>query len=174
MKHLFRLAWLLLTHRFRARVSPLGPVRTAFRVWPTDLDVLMHVNNGVYLSLMDLGRVDLMMRSGMVRAIRARGWHPVVVAQTIQYRRSLKLLDRFDIVTRVVLWDDKAILLAQEFVRPGGETVATALVRGRFLSSSGTVPIGDLIASVGNPGQPADAPAYAREWNSAQATWQGS
>jgi YbgC/YbaW family acyl-CoA thioester hydrolase len=173
MNHLFRLAWLLLTHRFNPRISILGPVRTAFRVWPTDLDVLMHVNNGVYLSLMDLGRVDLMLRSGMFRAVRARGWYPVVVAQTIQYRRSLKLLDRFAIETRVMMWDDKAILLAQEFVRPDGQVIATALVRGRFLSPSGTVPMADLIAAVGNPALPTDVPAYAREWNTAQASWQG-
>jgi YbgC/YbaW family acyl-CoA thioester hydrolase len=174
MKHLFRLAWLLLTHRFYPRVAPTGRARTHFRVWLTDLDVLMHVNNGVYLSLMDLGRVDLMLRSGMLAAVRKRGWYPVVVAQTIQYRRSLKLLDRFEIETRVLGWDDKAILLAQEFLRPDGDIIATALVRGRFLSSSGTVPMADLIAAVGNPEMPADLPAYAREWNAAQATWQGS
>jgi YbgC/YbaW family acyl-CoA thioester hydrolase len=174
MKHLFRLAWLLLTYRFRSPVPTIGPVRTAFRVWLTDLDVLMHVNNGVYLSLMDLGRVDLMLRSGMLRQVRSRGWYPVVVAQTIQYRRSLKLLDRFDIETRVLAWDDKAILLAQEFRRPNGEAIATALVRGRFLSSAGTVPMSELIGALGNPSPPAEVPAYAREWNAAQASWQGS
>jgi len=173
MNHIFRLAWLLLTSRFRPRISVAGPGRTAFRVWPTDLDVLMHVNNGVYLSLMDLGRVDLLLRSGMFRTIRARGWSPVVVAQTIQYRRSLKLLDRFEIETRVLAWDDKAILLSQEFIRPDGGVIATALVRGRFLSATGTVPMSDLIAALGNPSPPGDVPAYAREWNAAQASWQG-
>ena len=164
----FRLFWTLVAARFRSRAPTLGPVATPFRVLPTDLDVLMHVNNGVYLSMMDLGRIDLMMRSGLFATINERGWYPVVVAQTIQYRRSLKLFDRFDIVTRVLAWDDKAIMLEQRFVRRG-EEVATALMRGRFLKrSGGTVPMPELIAAAGNPPTPTDIPAYALEWNAAQ------
>src|SRR5687768_7148163 len=116
MNLFFRLLWTLVAARFRSRVPTLGPVQTPFRVWPTDLDVLMHVNNGVYLSMMDLGRIDLMTRSGLFATINERGWYPVVTAQTIQYRRSLKLFDRFDIVTRVLAWDDKTIMLEQRFV----------------------------------------------------------
>lgn len=168
-----RLFWLMLTRRFRAPVAMLGPCVTSFRVWPTDLDVFRHVNNGVYLSMMDLGRVDLMDRSGLLAAIKAQGWYPVVMSQTIQYRRSLRVFQRFDIVTRVLAWDDKAILLQQEFTR-GGETYATALIRGRFLSRSGSVPMADVIALAGNPAPPTDVSDYATQWNSAQASWQGS
>jgi len=32
--------------------------RVHARVWPTDLDLSLHVNNGRYLTLMDLGRSD--------------------------------------------------------------------------------------------------------------------
>ena len=38
---------------------------TAFRVAPTDLDVLGHMNNGRYASLFDLGRFDLLVRTGI-------------------------------------------------------------------------------------------------------------
>ena len=55
-----------------------------FRVWPTDLDVFRHVNNGRYLSFMDLGRTDLIVRSGLWRAMRAHGWTPI--ASTILMR----------------------------------------------------------------------------------------
>lgn len=61
---IFRLAWLSIRSRFGPRIQPTEVARTGFRVWPTDLDVLMHMNNGVYLSIMDLGRIDLMARSG--------------------------------------------------------------------------------------------------------------
>jgi acyl-CoA thioesterase FadM len=170
MNLFFRLIWTLVAGPFRSRVPTLGPATTPFRVWPTDLDVLMHVNNGVYLSMMDLGRIDLMMRSGLFGAINERGWYPVVTAQTIQYRRSLKVFDRFDIVTRVLAWDDRAIMLEQRFVRRG-EEVATALMRGRFLRrAGGTVPMSDLIAAAGNPPAPTDVPPYAVQWNAAQTT----
>ena len=168
-----RLLWLLTARRFRSRVDPIGPCHTPFRVWPTDLDVFMHVNNGVYLSMMDLGRVDLMARSGLMDKLQSRGWHPVVTSQTIQYRRSLRLFERFEIVTRVLAWDDKFILVQQEFVRRG-EVVATALMRGRFLSRAGNVPMSEIIAMAGNPGPPTDVSDYARAWNATQSTWQGS
>jgi acyl-CoA thioesterase FadM len=104
---LFRLLWLALVVGRRAPVPALGPCRTPFRVMPTDLDVLLHVNNGVYLSLMDLARVDLMRRAGLLRHLRANGWYPVVAAETIQFRRSLRSFERFDIVSRVLTWDEQ-------------------------------------------------------------------
>jgi acyl-CoA thioesterase FadM len=93
------------------------------------LRLLRHVNNGIYFSMMDLARVDLMIRAGYAGKVKQQGWYPVVVAETIQFRRSLNLFQRFEIETRVLGWDDKAIVLEQQFIR-GGESVAHALVRG--------------------------------------------
>lgn len=172
MNHYFRLLWIMLAGRFRSKVAPLGPCRTPFRVVPTDLDVLRHVNNGTYLSLMDLGRVDLMNRAGMAKLIAARGWYPVVTAETIQFRRSLTLGERFAIVTRVLGWDDRAILVEQWFER-GGEVVARAYVRARFLRrAGGTVPIGELMALVGvTPDEMPVMPARAARWNADNESW---
>ena len=89
MNLFLRLAWLMVTARFRPRCDMLGPCRTRFRVWLTDLDVLGHVNNGVYLSLMDLGRVDLLLRSGVLAKVRARGWQrPATDSSTAAARRA--------------------------------------------------------------------------------------
>lgn len=174
MRHYFRLLWLALVGRFRSAVPALGPCRTPFRVLPTDLDVLRHVNNGTYLSLMDLGRVDLMRRSGLFARIVANGWYPVVTAETIQFRRSLVLWERFTIVTRVVGWDERAILLEQLFER-GGETIARAYVRARFLRrEGGSVPTADLmaLAGVSLDDMPEMPPALVR-WNADNASWPG-
>ena len=42
----------------------------------------------------------------------------VVVAETILFRRSLTLFQRFEIETRIVGWDERAFLLEQRFLRP--------------------------------------------------------
>jgi len=51
----------LLSVMWRARrATPLAPTdvgRVRFRVLPTDLDLQGHMDNGVHLSLMDLGRI---------------------------------------------------------------------------------------------------------------------
>jgi acyl-CoA thioesterase FadM len=172
VRHYFRLLWMLLFGRFRPGVSALGPCRTPFRVLPTDLDVLRHVNNGIYLSLMDLGRVDLMRRSGLFASLARKGWYPVVIAETIQFRRSLTLWQRFTIVTRVLGWDERAIVVEQRFER-GGETIARAWVRARFLRrEGGSVPTADLLALAGIAFEDAPVmPARAERWNADNLSW---
>jgi acyl-CoA thioesterase FadM len=156
----FRLLWLLAVSRFRRRCDVLGPVRTPFCVLPTDLDVLRHVNNGVYLSLLDLARTDLLIRSGLAPRVRERGWYPVVTAESIRFRRSLTLFQRFHVETRVVGWDDRTIFLDQRFLR-GDDEVASALVAGRFLRSGGSVSPAEVIALAGiDPASPPPMPEW--------------
>ncbi|MDA1081750.1 MAG: acyl-CoA thioesterase [Gemmatimonadetes bacterium] len=170
MNLLFRLIWTAIARRWRAAVPPLGPCATPFRVLPTDLDVLFHVNNGVYLSMMDVARVDLMYRAGLMGRLTARRWYPVVVAETIRFRKSLQLFDRFTIDTRVIGWDEKALLLQQDFVRRG-EVIATATVRSRFLiRGGGSVAPSDLAVLASEPAvSPPLSEAVAR-WNADQAS----
>ena len=136
MKLYFRLIWLILTQSRRSRSSLLGPVDTSFRVLPNDLDALFHVNNGVYLTLMDLGRTDLLLRSNAFSKIRKKGWYPVLAAETIRFKRSLKLWQRFIIRTRVVGWDERSIYLEQQFISRD-KLIAKAVVDARFLSKKG-------------------------------------
>ena len=169
MNLLFRLSWTWLASHWRSAVPPLGPCITPFRVLPTDLDLLMHVNNGVYLSMMDVARVDLLYRAGLARKLAARRWYPVVVAETIQFRRSLEVFQRFDIETRLVGWDDKALLLEQKFI-VCGEEVAAAVVRSRFLvRGGGTVAPADLAALAGMPATSPTLPPAVARWNADQA-----
>jgi len=163
-----RLLWLLLAAPRRSSVPPFGPCHTPFRVLPTDLDVLRHVNNGVYLSMMDLARVDLMIRAGLARELRQQGWYPVVVAQTIRFRRSLTLFQAFTIETRVLGWDEKAFVLEQRFER-GTELVANAVVRARFLSRTGDrISPREVLALAGESGASPVLPAEVARWNADQ------
>lgn len=174
MNRWLRLLWLMLAVRRRSRVAPIGPCRTPFRVWPTDLDVFRHMNNGLYLTIMDLARLDLMLRSGFWARVKAAGWYPVVVAETVQFRRSLNLFESFEIETRVLGWDDKAVLLEQQFWRRG-EVVAHALVRARFLKlAGGNVTPAELAPVVGLNPESAGLTGYAARWNAEQADWKGT
>ena len=47
------------------------------RVWPNDLDTNAHMNNGRYLTLMDLGRFDLMTQCGLVGVVLRQRWFPI-------------------------------------------------------------------------------------------------
>jgi acyl-CoA thioesterase FadM len=153
------------------RPSPLDVTRTPLRVMPNDLDLLRHMNNGSYLTLMDIGRVDMTVRCGGQEQLSRHGWYPVVVGESIRFRRSLRLGERFELVTRVLGWDERIVYVAQSFERPGRsgapEVVADAWVVARFLRrTGGTVPASEVAAAFGagavSPEVPQDAARWAR------------
>jgi len=165
MNLFLRLLLLLFTSSFRPRCDALGPARKRFIVWPADLDVLWHVNNGVYLSMLDVARVDLMLRSGALRRLRRHGFYPVVAAETIRFRRSLRLLQSFEVETTVIGWDDKAFLLRHHFTR-ADELVAEAVVRVRFLKRrGGSVSSQEVLALLDKPGPSPPLPSWIDAWN---------
>lgn len=168
MNLIFRLLWLLLYRRPRTDMTALGPCRTPFRVYPTDLDILRHVNNGKYFSLMDIARIDMITQGGLTPHLRRLGWVPVVTAETIQLKRSLTLFQSFEIESKVIGWDEQAFVLQQEFTR-AGKTIATAYVRTAFLSRTrGLVPPSDVLELLGLPTSSPVLPPNIHRWNEDQ------
>ncbi|MGO3886501.1 MAG: acyl-CoA thioesterase, partial [Mycetocola sp.] len=151
-------------------VDPRAVSRLRLRTLPTDIDLLGHMNNGVYLSIFDLGRYDQMIRSGLWQPIRDRGWYPVVSSETISFRRSLELWQRFEIETRIIGVDDRAAIVEQRIVVEG-EVYTRALIRARFLAKrGGPVPIDELMGAIGMRADDLPPlPEWVREWARASA-----
>lgn len=127
--------------------------------------MFMHVNNGVYLTLMDLGRTDMMLRAGVVWRIVRQGIYPVVATEAIRFRRSLSLFDRYDLHTEVVWWDDRAVFLRQRFVRRG-DIVAEGIVEARFLRrGGGRVDVVELLTMLGEDPAPPPRPDWLDRWH---------
>jgi len=151
-----RLLWLFLTAPWRPRlVVPDGVSTLDFRVMPHDLDLSMHMNNGRYLQIMDLGRLDLLIRSGMGGAVWRNGWTPVANAAVVRFRRELRPFDRYRLETRVVGWLEQAVLIEQTFVFTSGEregqVSARALFKGALYDRKERryIPVADLMALIG-------------------------
>lgn len=148
MNLIVRLALILVGATRRSRLGLLDVSGISMRVWPNDLDIQMHMNNGRYLSLMDLGRIDLLIRSGFFREARRRGWFPLVGAATIEYRRPLRVFERYILTTKLLGWDDRWFYLEQRFVR-NEKPVAIATVKAMIRSASGAVPTADAVNAIG-------------------------
>ena len=65
-----------------------------------------------------------------------RKWYPVVAAETIRFKKPLKLFQRYEIETEVACWDHRAFYLVQTFSR-NEQFLAKAVVEARFLSVNG-------------------------------------
>lgn len=126
----------VLFSRFRSRIHPLDAAEIQFRVWPVDLDLLRHMNNGRYLTLMDLGRMDLMYRCDLAAKLSKAGYYPVVAEEIIRFRRSLSPFQKFTLRTQTRAWDEKFFYLRQEFLAEG-KTIAVAFIKARFLKRTG-------------------------------------
>lgn len=139
-----------------------------FRTGLLDLDPNRHMNNGRFLTLMDLGRVDLMVRMGLAGEAVRRRWMPVIASAMVRWRRSLLPFQAFELHTRLIGWDEKWFFIEQRFVRDG-RTVAVGLVKGLFRRPGGHVPTAEVLqASLGEQPMCEQLPQSVHEWMAAE------
>lgn len=147
MHLIFRTLLVLLKARRRSRLSVWETSSLPLKALPTDIDFAMIVNNGMYFSLMDLGRFDLLARSGFWDLMMKRKWTPVVQSEQISFRKSIRLWQRFSLETRIIGVDEKCIWIEQRFVRDG-EIYARAYLATRFVDARGAVDLQEVIEVV--------------------------
>src|SRR5438874_1443660 len=135
----FRIVLLIIKNVFRRRVGVLDESLMRLRVWPTVMDLNFHLNDGRYMSLAGLARVDLMLRSGLLRRAVKRGWYPVVASAIVRYRREIKWMEKFELRSRIVGWDDKWVYFEHRFEK-NGDLAAIVYARGVMRNRSGAVP----------------------------------
>ena len=161
---LLRTLWKALTLKLRPPLDPLGTSILVFRVWPNDLDVNVHMNNGRFLSVMDLGRFDLSFRTRLGRVMLRNRWRALVGGVTIRYRRSLDPFEAYELHTRILGWDAKWFFLEQRFLKQNGDLAAEGVVRALFRGREGNVPIAEVLSRMGYEGPALEAPEAIRRW----------
>lgn len=137
---------------FRALFKEGIPIGTSashlsLRVMPNDLDLNLHMNNGRYLSICDLNRVDLFIRSGLLWTMLRRRWIAVIAEQTIVYKKPLALFERYDVILEVTHWDDKYFYMTHTFSN-AERVIAEGTARGAIKSRNGVVSPAEVIAAV--------------------------
>ncbi len=128
----------------------IAPVKTQFRVLPTDLDYNGHMNNGIYFSLMDLGRIDAMIKMHGFWSLFSKGYYPVVFSESIRFFRSAPLFQKLTLQTKLIALEDRSIFLSQKFFN-GEKLVASALIKARFRKRgrSGSVSVEEILRVAG-------------------------
>jgi acyl-CoA thioesterase FadM len=158
---LLRVLFKLLTVAPRAL---LDPARLRFRVWPTDCDLNLHMNNGRYLTFMDLGRVYLLGQARMIGTLWRKRWTPVLGAAEINFIRPLDPFQAFELVTRVLTWDERYFYIEQRF-ESRGRLCAIGMVKGVFLGRGERVASRQLLDALGLDLEAPPLPEVVRHWN---------
>ena len=146
------------------KVDLLATTRVSLRVWPNDLDLNFHVNNGRYLALADIGRIHWFVSTGVLAVARAQNAFPVVGDAIARFRRDLKAFEAFDIHTRLIGWNHKWGFLEHRFVR-NSRVIGVVAVRGIFKSPGGPLDPGVLLAALAHAAPSPDLPEWAAHFH---------
>jgi acyl-CoA thioesterase FadM len=167
MSIFLRFLWLLATARWRKPFGINGISRLRQRVWLDDLDFNIHMNNARYLAVMDLGRVDWIIRSGAWRLIRHAGMRPVVGGYMVRFRRSLRPFQRFELRTRLLGWDERWIYIEQ--IMESRDGIACLVVqRSGFTRKGRLVPPAELAEKLDYHGPILPAPDWVSAWHDSE------
>lgn len=148
MNLVFRMMYVLLLSFFRERLAAgATESRLRLRTLPNDLDINMHMNNGRYLTICDLNRVDLFIRSGLAKLMIKRGWMPVVAEHTMSYKRPLKLFECFEVSLALTHWDEKFFYMTHTFTS-GDRVVAQGTSKAALRSKEGVLKPDDVITAL--------------------------
>lgn len=168
MNLIVRLIRVLLATLVHTRLDVMDVSVVNFRVWLNDLDFNGHMNNGRYLTIMDLGRLDLIFRAGMSKQILTGKWAPIVASSKIRFRRSLHPFQRYQLHTRLLCWDDKWFIVEQRFMVEE-RAVAIGYIKGLFRDRQGqNVSPQDVLLSVGHVGVSPPYPESVLLWLQAE------
>lgn len=125
------------------------------------------MNNGRYLTLMDLGRFALTLRCGYLPVLAKRRWYPLVTGVMIQFRRSLRVGTTFDLSTRITCYDESHFFLEQWFEQRG-ELRARALVKALFMGKDGRLKSNEVVSAGGFDTTSPPVPDGVRAWQAAE------
>ena len=157
-----------LTYRSRGRLPVLGTSVLSMRVWPNDLDMNMHMNNGRYFSAADLGRVDWWLRTGLWNAAAIkRGWRPLAGDANARFSKALQVFERFELRSRLLGWNDKWMFAEHRFVQ-GEQVTTTVIVRYLWHARGEKKKPADVLALIGHTEPSPPLPAWLLQWHDAQ------
>jgi acyl-CoA thioesterase FadM len=143
-----RLFWLLLTYRFKPKLAFGEPLVQHRRTWPTDIDINGHMNNGRYMTIVDLAIIEMFLRTGLFFKIFKMGWRPMSGGTIITYRRGLMPLSKYELHFTLDSWDDRWNYLKFEFVHQG-ITAALGFFKASLVGSSGRISNSEVAKTFG-------------------------
>ena len=154
-----------------SRQTPLGLTeahRSRHMCWPWDLDLWVELNNGRTLTIFDLGRIPLAIRTGLGRVLRQKRWAITVAGSSVRYRRRVRMFDRLDMVSRCIGWDDRFVYMEQSMWR-GDECTSHMLLRSAVTSPKGIVPPSELLVALDQQAESPALPDWVLAWIEADA-----
>ncbi len=157
----------LLSSSIRASTSKtldMGDVcETNLLCMPWDMDMFLEMNNGRVLTLFDIGRFDLAIRTGLAKVLKHNKWGLVVAGSSIRYRGRVKTFDRVTMRTRLAGMDEKWVYVAQSMWVKGLPT-SSVLLRTGITSKGKVIPTDELLTAMNITDWKPEPSAWVKSW----------
>ena len=131
-------------------------------VLPQDIDPFMELNNGRYVTLLDLGRFSLGAKVNMVSFLKRNNWSLTIIGTYNEYRYRLRLFQRFILKTKIIGYDEKWFYFFQKVER-NGKTHMASIVKFAFTSKKGLVSTKEVITAMDIEYDPNSLPSWIKE-----------
>ncbi len=164
----FRLILTLLRAWRRPHFAVGQTLERQFRVLPNDIDINGHMNNGRYLTLIDLMIIEYFVGVGFAGASLENGWRPMSGGSIISYRKGLKPLQTYTLRFRIDACDQQWNYMRYEF-SAGDRVCATGYMKGAVVGKNGFVSNAESYAALGQPVYAAPMPPAVAHWIQAEA-----
>ena len=131
---------------------------------PWDIDLWLELNNGRTLTLYDLGRVPMAVRTGAAQARKASGVGMVVAGASVRYRKRITMFKRFEMRSRFAGFDDKFLYFEQSMWFEDGTCANQNLVRGAVTRKGKMVPPTELLHHIDPDIATQSLPEWIQAW----------
>ncbi|MFM7332466.1 MAG: thioesterase family protein [Brachymonas sp.] len=163
-----RLIWAMFRAWRQPRIVPGESITRHLRVWPNDIDINGHMNNGRYLTLIDLMIIEYFVRTGFAQAMIQSGWRPMSGGSFVTYRKGLKPLERYQLIFQLDCADEHWNYMRYEFRRLDGSLCAAGYMKGAAVGRQGLVPNAVSYAKGGQTFTPSPLLPHVAQWVSAE------
>jgi acyl-CoA thioesterase FadM len=164
-----RLIWAIFRSLRLPRIGPGATIERRIRVWPGDIDINGHMNNGRYLTVVDLMLIEYFVRSGFARVLVREGWRPMSGGAVITYRKALKPGQRYRLRFTLAGADAVWNYMRFEFLREDGALCAAGYMKGAAVGKAGLVPNAESYARMGHAFELLPLPEAVQHWLAAEA-----
>jgi len=164
-----RMVWQLSRHRRAAPLPVTGTHVSRHICLPWDIDLWMELNNGRTLTLYDLGRIPLAVRTGLVGVLRQNRWGLTIAGASVRYRLRIRVFETIEMRSRLVGWDAKFLYIEQSMWKADGECANHSLYRAAVTGREGIVGPADVARALGVSPQSPELPRWVSAWIEAEA-----
>jgi acyl-CoA thioesterase FadM len=162
-----RLLWTILRAWRMPKMGIHDVLERKLRVLPGDLDINMHMNNGRYLTVIDLLLIEFFVRTGYAKVLLSNGWKPMSGGSIISYRRGLQPFQSYTVRYRFTGCDDIWNYMHFEFIADG-KVCAAGYMKGAAVSKQGFVQNAQSYALLGLPLSTEPLPQAVQHWQASE------